>query len=48
MLWKKKTIWYGKNKKYNENDINTYFNGLEEKYDEKEFFEDTGKKLKMI
>ena len=33
-------------KKYNENDINTYFKGLEEKYDGKEFFEDTREKIK--
>ena len=33
-------------KKYNENDINIYFKGLEEKYDGKEFFEDTREKIK--
>ena len=33
-------------KKYNENDINSYFKGLEEKYDGKEFFEDTRDKIK--
>ena len=33
-------------KKYNENDINEYFKGLEEKYDGKNVFEDTREKIK--
>ncbi len=33
-------------KKYNENDINTYFKGLDDKYDGKNFFEDTREKIK--
>ena len=33
-------------KKYNENDINTYFKGLDDNYDVKNFFEDTREKIK--
>ena len=33
-------------KKYNEKDINAYFKGLEEKYDGKNYFEDTREKIK--
>ena len=33
-------------KKYNENDINTYFKGLDDNYDGKNFFEDTREKIK--
>ena len=33
-------------KKYNETQINTYFMGLDEKYDGKNFFEDTREKIK--
>ena len=33
-------------KKYNENDINTYFKGLDDNYDGKNFFKDTREKIK--
>ena len=33
-------------KKYNEKDINAYFKGLDDKYDGKNFFEDTREKIK--
>ena len=33
-------------KKNNENEINSYFMGLDEKYDGKNFFEDTREKIK--
>ena len=33
-------------KKYNENDINEYFKGLDDKYDGKNYFEDTREKIK--